>query len=73
MQAGADAESVVLPVYGEQNSIDEFLEVIDTATKVAQLKILLANNGMKTSFKNKSEMMAALLMHNIVAKDKDDE
>ena len=70
---GAEAASVVLPVYGEQGSIDEFLEVIDSNTKVAQLKTLLANNGMKTSFKNKSEMMAALLMHNIVVKDRDDE
>ena len=60
-----DPATVTLPIHSEAESVAEFVELIDQATKVAELKSLLSANGMKTSFKNKTEMIKALLMHNV--------
>jgi hypothetical protein len=60
-----DPANVTLPVHSEADSVAEFVELIDQATKVTELKNLLSANGMKTSFKNKTEMIKALLMHNV--------
>jgi hypothetical protein len=67
-------EKITLPIMNKQDSVEEFVELISKmkGTKADQLREMLTANKMKKHIRNKADMIAALLMHNIGDKTESD-